>query len=180
MPLRIGRPRCVRPCVAGRVLRAQQQSHWCNGNFRQRGGHHHRRGGPGRDGRVITMTETANWAWQARDGDGELRRGTIAAESAAEVASRLRSEGRIVIAIDRSVVNPRSNEGRFLNLPGRVDREATASMIRRLSVMLEAGVPLPGVGKRCMCSARVLCRIRRGRTSGTTRAGSVRAIASLT
>ena len=89
------------------------------------------------------MTETANWAWQARDGDGELRRGTLAAESAAEVASRLRSEGRTVIAIDRSVIAPRSGEGRSFSIPGRVDREATASMIRRLSVMLEAGVPLP-------------------------------------
>ena len=89
------------------------------------------------------MTETANWAWQARDGDGELRRGTLAAENAAEVASRLRSEGRIVISIDRSVIAPRSSEGRAFNIPGRVDREATASIIRRLSVMLEAGVPLP-------------------------------------
>ena len=108
-----------------------------------RRGRHHRRGGPGRNGRVITMTETANWAWQARDGDGELRRGTLAAENAAEVASRLRSEGRIVISIDRSVIAPRSSEGRAFKIPGRVDREATASMIRRLSVMLEAGVPLP-------------------------------------
>ncbi|MBC02328.1 MAG: hypothetical protein CMJ34_03350 [Phycisphaerae bacterium] len=89
------------------------------------------------------MSETANWAWQARDGDGELRRGTLAAESAAEVASRLRSEGRTVIAIDRSVATSRGIEGRGFNIPGRVDREATASMIRRLSVMLEAGVPLP-------------------------------------
>ena len=89
------------------------------------------------------MSETANWAWQARDGDGELRRGTLAAASAADVASRLRSEGRTVIAIDRSVSVRRNTEARWSVIPNRIDRETTASMIRRLSVMLEAGVPLP-------------------------------------
>ena len=89
------------------------------------------------------MSETANWTWQARDGDGELRHGTLAAASAAEVASRLRSEGRIVIALDRSVNGARVVERRRSLIPARVDREATAAMIRRLSVMLESGVPLP-------------------------------------
>ena len=89
------------------------------------------------------MSETANWAWQARDHDGELRRGTLAASSASEVAARLRSEGRTVIAVDRSVNGPAAGQARRSLIPGRVDREATAAMIRRLSVMLEAGVPLP-------------------------------------
>ena len=89
------------------------------------------------------MSETANWAWQARDGSGELRRGTLAAANAAEVADRLRAEGRTVIAIDRSVGAERSRGVRGSTIFKRVDREAVASMIRRLSVMLEAGVTLP-------------------------------------
>lgn len=89
------------------------------------------------------MSETANWAWQARDGSGELRRGTLAAANAAEVADRLRAEGRTVIAIDRSVGAERSRGVRGSTMFKRVDREAVASMIRRLSVMLEAGVTLP-------------------------------------
>ena len=88
------------------------------------------------------MSETANWIWQARDGSGELCRGTFAAETAAEVASRLRSEGRTVIAIDRTVEAERAESASRSFVPRRVDREAVASMIRRLSVMLEAGVPL--------------------------------------
>lgn len=88
------------------------------------------------------MSETLNWIWQARDGSGELCRGTFAAETAAEVATRLRSEGRTVIAIDRTVDAEREESASRSFMPRRVDREAIASMIRRLSVMLEAGVPL--------------------------------------
>ena len=49
------------------------------------------------------MSETATWSWQARDATGRLLRGTQTASDAAEVASRLRSEGRVVLAIDRTI-----------------------------------------------------------------------------
>lgn len=90
----------------------------------------------------MLMGETANWIWEARDGQGQRCRGTLAAQSAVEVANRLRSEGRTVIAIDRSVRLERETASARSSFIRRVDREAVAATIRRLSVMLEAGVPL--------------------------------------
>jgi len=49
------------------------------------------------------MAETATWSWEARDVGGRLVRGTLAAASASEVAARLRSEGRVVLGIERAI-----------------------------------------------------------------------------
>ncbi len=90
------------------------------------------------------MQEQTTWSWQARDASGTLHRGTIAAACAADVASRLRGEGRVVLGIERAIDNPiveRRRPGTILK--GRsVDRTTVAGFIRRLAVMLEAGVPL--------------------------------------
>lgn len=90
------------------------------------------------------MTETATWSWEARDGGGRLVRGTLAAASAAEVASRLRSEGRIVLGIERALAGGGDDAAAASVGRGRrrVKAAALASMFRRLAVMVESGVPL--------------------------------------
>ncbi len=90
------------------------------------------------------MEEQTTWSWEARDASGTLHRGTVAAACAADVAARLRSEGRVVLgvepAIDGSIRDRRRSTQSLL---GRsVDRTAVAGFIRRLAVMLDAGVPL--------------------------------------
>lgn len=90
------------------------------------------------------MTETATWSWEARDAGGRLVRGTIAAASAAEVAVRLRGEGRVVLGIERAVAGAAATVEEGVSRRGRRGIKATslAAMFRRLSVMVEAGVPL--------------------------------------
>ncbi len=88
------------------------------------------------------MNETATWSWQARDATGRLLRGTQAAADAAEVASRLRAEGRIVLSIDRAMRDGIQSAVKRRPFAGRVSSAAVASFIRQLSVMLDAGVPV--------------------------------------
>ncbi len=89
------------------------------------------------------MAETATWSWEARDVGGRLVRGTLAAASASEVAARLRSEGRVVLGIERAIggsVAPSGVAGRARGR--RVRPTIIAAIFRRLSVMVESGVPL--------------------------------------
>lgn len=90
------------------------------------------------------MTETATWSWEARDAGGRLVRGTLAAANAAEVAARLRGEGRTVLGIERAVAGAATTVEERVAGPGRRGMKATslAAMFRRLSVMVESGVPL--------------------------------------
>ena len=88
------------------------------------------------------MNETATWSWQARDATGRLLRGTQAATDAAEVASRLRSEGRIVLSIDRAMRDGLHSAGKKRLFAGKASSAAVSSFIRQLSVMLDAGVPV--------------------------------------
>ncbi|MDG2021294.1 MAG: type II secretion system F family protein [Phycisphaerales bacterium] len=88
------------------------------------------------------MNETATWSWQARDATGRLLRGTQAAADAAEVASRLRSEGRIVLSIDRAMRDGIHSAVKRRPFARRVSSAAVSSFIRQLSVMLDAGVPV--------------------------------------
>jgi type IV pilus assembly protein PilC len=88
------------------------------------------------------MNETATWSWQARDATGRLVRGTQAATNAAEVASRLRSEGRIVLSIDRSMRDGIQSAVKKNLFAGKASSAAVAAFIRQLSVMLDAGVPV--------------------------------------
>jgi type II secretory pathway component PulF len=70
-------------------------------------------------------------------------RGTLAAASAAEVASRLRSEGRVVLGIQRAIGGAMGADAARRRVRGRRVRPAMiAAIFRRLSVMVESGVPL--------------------------------------
>ncbi len=88
------------------------------------------------------MSETATWSWQARDAAGRLLRGTQTASDASEVAARLRSEGRVVLAIDRTLGDSVRSEGGGILPRRRASSAAVASFVRQLSVMLDSGVPV--------------------------------------
>ena len=90
------------------------------------------------------MQEQSTWSWEARDSSGVLHRGTIAAATAADVAARLRNEGRVVLGIEPAIENPieERSSHRSAFLARSADRTTVAGFIRRLAVMLEAGVPL--------------------------------------
>jgi type IV pilus assembly protein PilC len=89
------------------------------------------------------MAETATWSWEARDVGGRLVRGTLAAASASEVAARLRAEGRVVLGIERAIGGSASATRTAGRARGRRVRPVMiAGVFRRLSVMVESGVPL--------------------------------------
>ena len=88
------------------------------------------------------MSETATWSWQARDATGRLVRGTQTASDAAEVASRLRAEGRVVLAIDRTIGAAVRSERTGILPRRRASSAAVAAFVRQLSVMLDSGVPV--------------------------------------
>jgi len=90
------------------------------------------------------MAETATWSWEARDVGGRLVRGTLAAASASEVAARLRSEGRVVLGIERAIGGNADATTEPARGPSgrRVRGTVVAGIFRRLSVMVESGVPL--------------------------------------
>lgn len=89
------------------------------------------------------MAETATWTWEARDVGGRLVRGTLAAASAAEVVERLRQEDRVVLGVRPAVseAESASNTSRRRS-NGRIRSAEISAMFRRLSVMVESGVPL--------------------------------------
>lgn len=93
---------------------------------------------------MTSMEEQSTWSWEARDASGTLQRGTLAAACAADVAARLRGEGRVVLGIERAVDAPVGTRRRASSpMLGRsIDRTAVAGFVRRLAVMLDAGVPL--------------------------------------
>lgn len=83
----------------------------------------------------------STFAWRARDAEGVVCSGTMAAGSASEVASSLRDEGRFVVSIRESAsgtadVAPRDRR------EVRMKRDEAIAFFRQLSVMLEAGVPI--------------------------------------
>lgn len=89
------------------------------------------------------MSELATWFWKARDESGALLSGATPGASAMEVASRLRSEGKIVLGIDQSgseSVSASTTQRRRGG--GRVPRQEVLEFARQTSVMLDAGVSL--------------------------------------
>ena len=92
------------------------------------------------------MIAQKTYQYKARDRSGSVVTGSIVATSAEEVGSRLRSEGKYVLAVDdrplnsQTQVNP--DEIRRGESAKRVKREDVISFCQQLSVMLETGVPL--------------------------------------
>ena len=89
-----------------------------------------------------TMAELATWSWRARDTAGNLLSGVLTAPSAQEVASRLRSEGKVVLGVKRGAQAGASTS--VTTRPGgrSVPRAELLEFSRQISVMLEAGVSL--------------------------------------
>ena len=88
------------------------------------------------------MSEVATWSWRARDAGGNLLSGVLTAPSAQEVASRLRSEGKVVIGVSRGGAGE-STPVATSRPDGRVVPKAELlQFARQVSVMLEAGVSI--------------------------------------
>lgn len=93
------------------------------------------------DPTVLGGDVRSTFAWRARDAEGVVCSGTMAAGSADDVASRLREEGRFVVSIRRSAsgtteVAPRDRR------EFRMKRDESIAFFRQVSVMLSAGVPI--------------------------------------
>ena len=88
------------------------------------------------------MTELATWSWRARDRGGNLLSGALAAATAQEVAARLRSEGKVVLGVQRGTDTTQSSQRSDRPNGRRVPRTEVLEFSRQLSVMLEAGVSL--------------------------------------
>lgn len=92
------------------------------------------------------MSAISTYGWKARSNTGELLNGTMAAESAEEVARTLRSEGRVVLEVSDRV----SSGGSTLDAAAirrqeavqRIKRDEVIAFCDQLSVMVETGVPL--------------------------------------
>ncbi|MDY7107970.1 MAG: type II secretion system F family protein [Planctomycetota bacterium] len=92
------------------------------------------------------MTAQSTFAYRARSGSGEIVTGSMVAASAEEVGSRLRAEGKYVLAVDdkplRSDAPLDAAQVRRSEAAKRVRREDVIAFCQQLAVMLETGVPL--------------------------------------
>jgi len=92
------------------------------------------------------MIAQKTYRYKARDRSGSVVTGSLVATSAQEVSTRLRSEGKFLLAVDDRPMNADSElnpeEIRRSESAKRVRREDVISFCQQLSVMLETGVPL--------------------------------------
>ena len=95
----------------------------------------------GVDHALVSSDAQSTFAWRARDAEGIVCSGTMAAVTADEVAVRLREEGRYVVSIRESA----SGTGDVVTRDRRevrMKRDDTIAFFRQISVMLSAGVPI--------------------------------------
>ena len=83
----------------------------------------------------------STFAWRARDANGVLCSGTMSAESAADVAARLRADGRYVVAIRESAAGTSEDLSKEQRT-AKIKRDQAIALFRQLSVMLAAGVSI--------------------------------------
>lgn len=88
------------------------------------------------------MTEVATWSWKARDPSGNLLSGATAAASAQEVASRLRSEGKVVLGVQPGATTEAMTRRASRSGGRSVPRAEILEFSRQIAVMLDAGVSL--------------------------------------
>ena len=92
------------------------------------------------------MTIQSTFAFKARDHSGNVVTGTMVAGNAAEVGTRLRAEGKFVLAVDDNPLRAGAEldhaQVRRSEAARRVKREDVIAFSQQLSVMLETGVPL--------------------------------------
>ena len=85
---------------------------------------------------------TTRYSYQARDPQGQLVQGFIAANSPADALKQLRTEGKFVVDIQAirpggEAIGPTAG-----NIRGRVSRDELINFTVQLSVMVDTGVPL--------------------------------------
>lgn len=88
------------------------------------------------------MAEVATWSWKARDASGNLHSGATAAATAQEVASRLRSEGKIVLGVQPGATSQLASSQSSRPGGRSVPRSEVLEFSRQIAVMLDAGVSL--------------------------------------
>ena len=93
------------------------------------------------------MSALSTYSYRARDAEGQIVTGMISAASAQEVGSRLRAEGKYVLAVEDRALRSASatidpDQLRRQEASKRVRREDVIAFCQQLSVMLETGVPL--------------------------------------
>lgn len=88
----------------------------------------------------------STYSFRARDRSGRVITGSLVAASMQEVSARLRSEGKVVLAIDDKPLTAStsvdSNEIRRAEAAKRVKRDDVIAFAQQISIMLETGVPL--------------------------------------
>jgi type IV pilus assembly protein PilC len=92
------------------------------------------------------MPAQATFSYRARDAGGHVVTGSLLASSAEEVGSRLRGEGKYVLAVHDKAMSAAATlderQVRRNEAAKRVRREDVIAFCQQLSVMLETGVPL--------------------------------------
>ncbi len=85
----------------------------------------------------------ARFQYQARDGQGELTSGMVAAPSLEEASRMLRSEGKFVVKLNEMGEEHTDDEGfSAVNFAKRVKRQDVIFFAQQLAVMVETGVPI--------------------------------------
>ncbi len=105
------------------------------------------------------MSAQSTFAYRARDASGQVVTGSLVAGSAREVGSRLRAEGKFVLAVDENALRADTQldaeQVRRSEAVRRVRREDVIAFCQQLAVMLETGVPLSeAMDAFCQQSAR--------------------------
>ena len=92
------------------------------------------------------MTALSTFAYRARISSGEIVSGTMTAESEAEVARKLREDGRTVISVHDRPLQERAEldvgQIRRNEAVKRIKRAEVVSFCEQMGVMLDTGVPL--------------------------------------
>lgn len=92
------------------------------------------------------MSAESTYSYRARDASGTVVSGSMVASSAKEVSTKLRADGKFVIAVDdrphRMASAPDADSIRKRQAAKRVRRDDVIAFCQQLSVMLDTGVPL--------------------------------------
>ncbi len=82
------------------------------------------------------------FAYQARDGSGQLTTGTIEATNPSEAGRQLRADGKFVVRLDEAADRPGDRAGTLEDRSSRVKRDEVIYFAHQLAVMIETGVTI--------------------------------------
>src|SRR5688500_5928637 len=81
-----------------------------------------------------------HFQYQARDGQGELATGVLAAASLEEAGQTLRAQGKFIVKLSKTEAKAETDAPRGSS--GGVKRAEVILFTQQLSVMVDTGVPL--------------------------------------